>query len=130
MIEFFMAMVPPSVTHQQKKVHVVNGKPVYYEPSELKAARSKLDSNLAKHKPNQAYRGPVRLTVKWCFPLIKKSSDGQYKNTKPDLDNLNKLLQDCMTKLQFWKDDSQVASLITEKFWAEIPGIYVRVEEL
>ena len=40
--EFFMAMVPPTVTHQEKKVHVVNGKPVFYEPQELKSARQKL----------------------------------------------------------------------------------------
>lgn len=35
-----------------------------------------------------------------------------------------------MTKLGFWKDDSYVASLIVEKFWAKVPGIYIRVEEL
>ena len=32
MIEFFIQMKLPTVTHQQKKVHVVNGKPHYYEP--------------------------------------------------------------------------------------------------
>ena len=29
MTEFFMAMVPPTVTHQEKQVHVVSGKPVF-----------------------------------------------------------------------------------------------------
>lgn len=32
MIEFFMPMIPPETTHQQKKVSVVNGKPHFYEP--------------------------------------------------------------------------------------------------
>lgn len=32
--EFFLPMQPPTVTHQEKQVHVVNGKPVFYEPSE------------------------------------------------------------------------------------------------
>lgn len=36
MIEFFIQMKLPTVTHQQKKVHVVNGKPHYYEPTHLK----------------------------------------------------------------------------------------------
>ena len=40
--EFFMAMVPPTVTHQEKQVRVAGGKPVFYEPPELKTARQKL----------------------------------------------------------------------------------------
>ena len=35
-----------------------------------------------------------------------------------------------MTKVGFWKDDALVASEITEKFWADQPGIYIRIEEL
>ena len=46
-MEFFMVMVPPTVTHQEKQVHVVNGKPVFYEPAELKRARQKLVGHLA-----------------------------------------------------------------------------------
>ena len=30
-----------------------------------------------------------------------------------------------MTELGFWMDDAQVASELCEKFWAEIPGIYI-----
>lgn len=44
--------------------------------------------------------------------------------------NLQKLLKDCMTEAKFWKDDAQVASEICEKFWAEVPGIYIRIEEI
>ena len=48
-IEFFMPMVPPTCTHQEKQVHVVNGKPVFYEPAELRAARQKLQAYLGQH---------------------------------------------------------------------------------
>ena len=41
-----------------------------------------------------------------------------------------KMFKDCMTALHFWKDDAQVASEITEKVWAGVPGIYVEVSEL
>ena len=124
MIEFFLPM-----THQQKKVNVRNGKPIFYEPEELKNARAKFESLLARHVPPDKLKGPVRLTVKWCFPMIKGVHTGQYKTTKPDTDNLQKLFKDCMTKLGFWNDDAQVASEIAEKFWSEVVGIYVRVEE-
>ena len=127
--EFFVAMVPPTQTHQEKKVAVVNGKPKFYDPPELLAARCKLQSYLAQHKPVQKYTKPVRLITKWCFPN-GRHKDGSYKSTKPDTDNLQKMLKDVMTDIGFWKDDALVASEITEKFWANLPGIYIRIEEL
>lgn len=127
--EFFMAMIPPTCTYQEKQVHVVNGRPVFYEPPEVKNARSKLTGYLTRHKPVQPYKTGCRLMVKWCFPR-GKHDNGEYRITKPDTDNLQKLLKDCMTLCGFWKDDCLVASEIVEKFWAEIPGIYVRIEEL
>ena len=120
MIEFFLPMKKiPTTTHQQKKVNVRSGKPIFYEPEDLKNARAKFETLLAHHVPLNKIEGAIRLTVKWCFPRIKKSYDGQYKTTKPDTDNLQKLLKDCMTKLGYWQDDAQVASEIAEKFWAD-----------
>lgn len=129
-ISFFLHMIPPTVTHQEKDITVRNGKPVVYEPAELKAARSKLEAYLGKHSPECPLEGPVRLMVKWCFPVTGKHKDGEWKTSRPDTDNLQKLLKDCMTKLHFWEDDAQVVSEITEKFWAEVPGIYIAAEEL
>lgn len=129
--EFFMPMKKvPTVTHQEKQVHVVNGKPIFYEPEELKAARAKLLAHLGQHVPKERYIGPVRLITKWCFFTTGKHKNGEYKTSKPDTDNLVKLLKDVMTELHFWKDDAQVASEITEKFWSDLPGIYVKVESL
>ena len=130
LIQFFLPMKPPTVTHQEKSVHVVKGKPVFYEPAELSAARNKLMAHLGRHRPEAPLRGAVRLVVKWCFPITGKHGDGQYKYTKPDTDNLQKMLKDCMTGLGFWKDDAQVASEIVEKFWAKLPGILIRAEEI
>ena len=39
-------------------------------------------------------------------------------------------MNDIMTKLGYWKDDAKIASSITEKFWAQVAGIYVKIEEL
>lgn len=40
--EFFLPMIPPTVTHQEHKVAIVRGKPVFYEPPKLKEARARL----------------------------------------------------------------------------------------
>lgn len=129
-LEFFVPMRPPRTTHQTKAVRVVNGKAVFYEPAELKAARAKLTAHLGKHAPIEPYTVGVRLVSKWCFPLTGDHKDGEYKITSPDTDNLVKLLKDVMKDLGFWPNDAIVASEITEKFWANLPGIYVAVEEL
>lgn len=127
-----MTMKPPTITHQEKQVSVVNGKPVFYEPPELKAARAKLMTHLGKHVPEQKYTGAVQLLVKWCFPIPEGSAhyDGEWKPTRPDAGNSNKLLEDCMEDLGFYKNDAQIASLIVQKFWAKLPGIYIRIEAL
>ena len=124
-----MLIIPPTATYQEKQVRVVNGKPVFYDPPEVKAARSKLTAHLAAHAPERPMEGAVRLMVKWCFPR-GRHQNGQYRAIRPDTDNLQKLLKDCMTAVGFWKDDAQVASEICEKFWAEVPGIYIRAEEI
>ena len=85
-MEFFMAMNPPTITHQEKQVHVVNGKPVFYEPAELKAARQKLEAHLGKHVPDDPIFKGVRLITKWLFPSNGKHGNGEYRTTKPDTD--------------------------------------------
>lgn len=130
MIEFFMPMIPPTVTQQEHKVTIINGKPVFYNPPELNQAKIKLCGYLNKHKPDQPYTKSIRLYTKWLFPVTANHKDGEYKYTKPDTDNLQKLLKDCMTALGFWKDDALVVSEVVEKFWADTTGIYIRIEEV
>lgn len=127
--EFFMPMIPPTITWQEHQVRVVNGKPFFYEPQELKNAKAKLESHLAKYVPEKKYGTGVMLVVKWLFPK-GKHKNGEYRTTKPDTDNLQKMLKDCMTKLEFWKDDSLVVSEHIEKFWADVPGIYILIQEV
>ena len=129
-IEFFTHIIPPTKTHQEKKVHIVKGKPVFYEPAELREVRLKLRAYLSLNKPEKRLSGALRLIVKWLFPIKGKHTNGEYKITRPDTDNLIKLLKDVMTEVGFWNDDAQVASEINEKFYADIPGIYIRIEEI
>ena len=129
MIQFFMHMEPPTTTAQEHKVAVRNGKPVFYDPPEVTAAKNKLRAHLIPHIPEEKYEQGIRLVTKWLFPK-GKHPQGTYKITKPDTDNLQKMLKDQMTQLGFWKDDALVASEVVEKFWADVPGIFIRIEEL
>lgn len=128
MLEFFIDMIPPTATHQQKGCTVVKGKRKYYDRGNGDAEQ-KLTAYLSRYRPSQPCKGAVQLIVKWCFPLKAAHINGEPYTNKPDADNLCKSLLDVMTKLGYWNDDKQVYSLVCEKFWAQRPGIYIKIKE-
>lgn len=132
-IEFFIPLEKiPTATGQQKKITWSHKKncPIIYDAPLLREAKEIFKSNLYKYKPDKPLIGPLRLITKWCYGTKDKTKFGQYKDTKPDTDNIIKAFKDQMTKLRFWEDDAQVASEITEKFWNDVVGIYVKLEKL
>lgn len=130
-MKFDIQMNPPTSTAQMKKVRIVQGHPVFYEPPKVKSAKRLLMTFLAYHKPKQPFEGAVSLKVIWKFPKGKSHKAGTWRVTRPDTDNLQKLLKDCMTKLGFWKDDAQVVREFVEKLWADEPGgLHIEIEPL
>lgn len=129
MIEFFIDMIPPTATHQERGCVIQNGKRRYYNRNNGDAEQ-KLKAYLSRYTPEQALTGALQVVCKWCFPIKGKHKDGEPHTGKPDVDNLCKALYDIMTKLGYWKDDSQIYSGITEKFWTARPGLYIRIEEV
>lgn len=134
-------------------------KPIFYEKEQLKAARDTITNALVLAIRNIMIDGvsmssgvssgfdkvyfekdiPLSLTVKWCFGFKgddgndgrkAKHYHGEYRITKPDTDNLNKMLKDCMTSVGFWNDDCQVVEEHIGKYWSNVPGIYIEVCDL
>lgn len=137
MVNFFLPMVPPTVTQQEHEFKIVKGRVVVYDPPELRDARQKFTACLkgAKHRVEGwdyifPMDGPIRLVTKWIWPAGSEHRVGEWKVTRPDTDNLIKLFKDCMTRCHYWHDDAQVCSDIIEKFYGDRPGIYVRVETI
>lgn len=128
--EFFCDMEPPRATAQERQVTIRNGKPAFYEPSKVKEARQKLTQYIGQYAPPEKNYGPVRLTVVWYFGTKCKRAQNRYKDTKPDIDNMMKMLLDVMTVLGFWDDDRQVVGLLTEKRWSLRPGVLIRLESV
>lgn len=127
MIQFFIPMKVPNVTHQEHKITTKNRKPHTYEPAELKAARALFRDSFAPFAPKTPLEGPVFLKVHFLYQEDEEHPAGTMKITKPDTDNLIKLPKDVMTKLGFWKDDAQVCSEHTMKYYDKIPGIWVLI---
>jgi len=49
---------------------------------------------------------------------------------KPDLDNLVKLIADCIGNKTFIVDDSQICQIYAEKMYGERPNTAVIIEEI
>ncbi len=129
-MEFYLDINPPTVTAQEHKVRVNQGRPMFYNTTRLKQAKAVFESLLTRHRPRQPMEGPVALTVDWFF-FTGSHKDGEWRVTRPDTDNLQKLLKDCMTRTGFWKDDSQVCVEMISKRWVRRkPGIGIKVVSL
>lgn len=118
----------PTVTAQQKRFSFKTKHT--YEPKRLADTRKLFMQLLEKEKPEFKLVGPVRLEIEFHYATKEKKKLGKYKTTRPDLDNTVKLLQDCMTRTEFWDDDNQVVILHLVKKWDSEPYIKVRVTEV
>lgn len=118
---------PPTVTAQEKKVAVgKDGKPRIYEPPALARARADFCARLERYAPDAPFEGPICLKVMWLY----NRADGRtgWKDTRPDTDNLQKLLKDCMTRTRFWLDDAQAALEVIGKRWVDtLPRVRISV---
>ena len=88
-----------------------------YKSKEQRSEEEFIMFYLKEHVPAQPIQTGVKLKVICYMPIPKSTSKknralmelGLIAHTKlPDTDNLLKNLLDCMTKMQFWKDDRQV----------------------
>lgn len=120
----------PSATHQEKKITMRNGKPCVYEPPAVKETRALFRALLFQYRPDNPLKGPINLDTRWVYPSTKQHPRNTWKTTKPDTDNLVKMLKDVMTDLGFWKDDAQVATESISKFYSSPSGIFVSLYEM
>lgn len=103
--------------------------------AEFKAA---IRMKAASMRTGPLLMGPLRVDLVFVFPrqsskIWKSRSMPRYrKTTKPDRDNLDKLVMDALTGV-VWGDDNQVCSGSIDKWHAsaeEAPHVLVRITEI
>ncbi|MGL4398502.1 MAG: RusA family crossover junction endodeoxyribonuclease [Luteolibacter sp.] len=135
MIAFFLPIIPPKATSQGagKRMVIVKGKPMFFKNGKAQGAENDLTLLCSKHIPAQPMQGAISLHVDYVFPWRKSEPKKRIAlrrvphTSKPDCSNLVKMIEDVLTKLGFWKDDSQIASLTVTKAWGDAVGIYVSI---
>lgn len=113
-------MVRGDYIHHYVKKNVAKQKAIYEN-----AIREALDG-----REPPMFEDAVYLDITFYYQIKAKNRWGQWKTSKPDLDNSVKSLQDVMTRMGFWKDDSQIALLKLKKRLSEHPGILIETGRL
>lgn len=107
----------PKGTAQMKRY---NGRTrTYFKSQRLQQTEGFYLNELRSYAPTSPITGAVSLSIDFDYFTPTKKRRGKWKTTRPDCDNLVKILIDCMTKLGFWLDDAQVARLRVSKRYAE-----------
>lgn len=140
-LQFTLHCNPPKHTAQGSSTILKNfktGKFFIGKKSNSKAIQTKneLMAILLPHQPKKPLEGALKCEIdifySWRTSEPKKNRVTGYRwcDTKPDLDNWNKQFSDCLTRLRFWNDDSQVADLHITKRWGDEPRIDVKISEI
>lgn len=79
---------------------------------------------------NVTIEGAIKVDCLFVFPSpkSKKSQTGNYKFSKPDIDNLLKAVFDALTDGGVWGDDSQVVEIHSAKMYGDEPSAIIRIE--
>ena len=134
-MKFKLKMIPPTATAQQKGERVVGGYIHHYKKKNVMAAEAILRDALLPYVPEAPITDqPIRLGTRWIFPYPKSAKKhkpgwGRWKITRPDTDNLNKMLKDVMTDMGFWKDDALICSETVQKLYGDEPGIVIVITD-
>ena len=134
--QIFIPCVPPKATHQGSAMILrrKDGTPFVGKASNSAGAKAKktLLPLLLCHAPKRSFEGPTEVEVKLVFPWRKSEPK---KNralgimpmvTKPDLDNLSKMIVDSMADANWFSGgDQQVHLLTLSKWWGDEVGITI-----
>ena len=131
-VEFFFPLDEiPRTSAQEKGVRIVRGRPMFYTKGKVQEVAKLYDFMINLNKPKRKLTGAVRVKVFFYYPVKKPHKNGEPKITRPDVDNMAKLLLDRVTKSgAFWDDDSQISDLRIIKAYAEPSGIGFQAVEI
>lgn len=98
----------------------------FYSPKEYKEWQAEAAAALKAVKaPEVPFEGPVVVGIDIRVTQPKTT---KLPHPKPDVDNYAKAVLDALTvDGRFWRDDSQVQTLIVDKAWADSSYIQVAI---
>ncbi len=137
-IEFTIPyIVAPKNADRSRVVQGGNGKAWahHYQPKKVTDNAKTLAALCAEYRPESPMLGPIRLTLAFWYPWrktepLKNRKAPVAKDTKPDLDNLEKQITDVLERSGFFANDSQIAEKRSCKGWRDQGFVKVVIETM
>lgn len=106
------------------------GFPRHYIPSDhaIHAWKKKVSEAAAKSSDG-VIEGAIKVDCLFVFAASKKNMRGQYKISKPDIDNLCKGILDSLNTI-LWVDDAQVCEIHAAKMFGVESYAVIRIESI
>lgn len=110
-----------------------------YDPS--KDIKKNFLLTVQNKAPKEPISGPIGITIIFYMPRTKghyrtgknasmlRDDAPEFHISRPDVDNFCKLVFDSLNGI-FWKDDSQICRLFSEKLYSESPRTYILIQTL
>lgn len=133
-ISFTVPMIPTA--KGRPRAFVRGGKVNVYTPAKTDQAERDFIALAAEHAPPVPLEGPLELTLVFVLPIPaswskRKRASAGWHCSKPDLDNIVKLVSDSMNRSgAWWGDDSQIAYIRATKSYGNAPRIDIAITQI
>lgn len=128
-----------AIAKQRPRATVIGGHAKIYTPKETINYESYIKYIFSQKYPNFVpLESPISMAIH-IFKTIPSSQSEKRKElmrkqeikptTKPDIDNVAKLISDALNKLAY-KDDNQIIELYVKKYYSDYPEVVIEIEEL
>ena len=131
---FFAPGIPKG--QPRARAFVRKGHAAVYDPGTAEGWKGSIALAARDYLPASPYDCPIVCNLVFIFPrparlMTKKSPDGRIPYTaKPDRDNSDKAVLDCLTGIGMWRDDALVYDGRITKFYAakgERTGAHIQI---
>ena len=132
-------IIPTKTTHQSA-LRILKGKSGKmfvgkYQKTEFRAWIEEFKLKIRSSKPFAPLEGPIDVEIEFYFPYNKSASEKlrkteSWKITRPDLDNMEKTIFDCLTSEGFIQDDSLICKKLSIKKYSEKPRIFIKISKI
>lgn len=130
-----LSLIIPIIPKGQKRAR--SGKGFMYKDREQANYEASMRVIMSRHAPDTPHDGAVKVTFTAVLPIprsrptwfIVAALEGRIAPTvKPDIDNIEKNLLECMTMFGYVNDDKQVVSVDKNKIYGEKGQWLIEIE--
>lgn len=116
------------VPKERARVVIQEGRARSYTPEKTATAQAEISARVLEFKGEFGKGVPLRFVATFYMPRPKRNRS-PFPVSRPDLSNLEKLVEDSMNGIVY-PDDAQIVEKVTRKVWADgEPRLYILVTE-